>query len=307
MWGVGAMKFMRTMSGALRACLGALAWAGSVQAATGASAGGLNLTWMGGSPAMGEGMTAAVNGLDWACGTDGCSLSAAPSIDFVFGAGTAGTRSVTDEKLMFEFEITRIADVTVLDPQGRAHSLVPLLGQWSFGLDVLGNPAPPDAQINTAHGRIDLEVGLTGNGQAFSWRPDRFPESALGLSDILDDTLAVKQSQRLASGWTGRRQVGPAEDGRADLVPVGQSWDWQLGARVFSPYYALPSTTDPRCAALSCMEMVPGVMLTGGYRLSVGAQLATAVPEPSVLGLSALGLSAGALLMRRRQQGRKQG
>ena len=295
------MKFMRAMSGALCASLGALAWAGSVQAATVASAGGLSLAWMGGSPAMGEGVTAAVNGLDWACGTDGCSLSAAPRIDFVFGAGPAGTRSVTDEKLTFEFEITRIADVTVLDPQGKAHSLVPLLGQWSFGLDVLSNPAPPDAQINTAHGRIDLEVGLTGNGNAFSWRPDRFPESAVGTSDILDYTLAVKQSQRLASGWVGSVQAGPGADGHADLVPVGQPWAWQLGAQVFSPHYALPSTTDPRCAALSCMEMVPGVMVTGGYRLSVATQLVTAVPEPSVLGLSALGLSVGALLVRRRR------
>lgn len=295
------MKLMRAMSGALCASLGALAWAGSVQAATGASAGGLNLTWMGGSPAMGEGVTAVVNGLDWACGTDGCSLSAAPSIDFVFGAGPSGTRSVTDEKLTFEFEITRIADVTVLDPQGKAHGLVPLMGQWSFGLDVLSNPAPSGAQVNTAHGRIDLEVGLTGNGNAFSWRPDRFPEKALGMSDILDDTLAVKQSQGIASGWTGRRQAGPGADGHAAVVPVGQPWDWQLGAQVFSPYYALPSTTDPRCASLSCMEMVPGVMVTGGYRLSVAAQLVSAVPEPSVLALSGLGLAVGGVWMRRRQ------
>lgn len=49
------------------------------------------------------------------------------------------------------------------------------------------------------------------------------------------------------------------------------------------------------------MEMVAGVLSTGGYRLSVAAQLVTAVPEPSVLVLSALGLTVGALLMRRRQ------
>lgn len=292
---------MNRMVSALSASVGVLALAGAVQAAPAASAGGLSLAWVGGSPAMGQDITAAVTGLDWACGTEGCSLTSGPRIDFVFGAGPTGVRLVTDETNVFEFNLTRATDVTVLDPQGKVHSLVPLMGQWSFGLDVRGNPAPQDAQINTAHGRVDLEVGVGPLGEAWSWRPDRFPESAVGITEILYETMAVKQAQRLASGWTGSIQAGPGADGNAGEVPVGVTWGWELGARVFSPYYALPSTTDPRCAALSCMEMVAGVLSTGGYRLSVAAQLVTAVPEPSVLVLNALGLAVGALLMRRRQ------
>lgn len=295
------MRVMNDVGRWLCAGVSALAWAGAAQGAASVSAGGLSLVWTGGSAAMAEGVTAAVNGLDWVCGADDCSLNAAPRIDFVFGAGPTGTRLVSDERLTFGFDITRTSDVSVLDPLGKAHSLVPLLGQWSFGLDVLSNLVPPHAQINTAHGRVDWEVGTGASGDAWSWRPDRFPADAAGVSVILEDALVVKQSQRLPSGWVGSVQAGPGVDGDAGVVPVGATWGWELGTQVFSPYYALPSTTDPRCATLSCMEMVAGVLSTGGYRLSVAAQLVTAVPEPSVLVLNALGLAVGALLMRRRQ------
>lgn len=289
---------MKAISSALCACVGAMALAGPVQAAV--SAGGLSLTWLAGTESLGANVTGAVTGLDWSCVSTGCSLVSAPRIDFVFGAGPSGTRTVTDEKALFAFQVTRMGDFTVLDPQGQAHSLVPLLGQWSFGVDVLRNQAPEGAQINTALGRFDLEVGQDYGDQAWSWAPDRFP-ATFGPSKILDDTPAVSQSTLLPSGLTGPLQLGPGAAGRDTLAPVGQAWAWQLGTQIYSPYHALPSVTDPRCAALSCMVMAPGVLVTGGYRFSVAAGLTPAVPEPSVLGLSALGLAVGALLLRGRR------
>lgn len=292
---------MKAISSALCACMGAMALAGAVQAASEASAGGLSLTWVAGSEAIGASLTGSVTGLDWSCVATGCSLASAPRIDFVFGAGPAGTRTLTDEKALFTFQVTRTGDFTVLDPQGQAHSLLPMLGQWSFGVDVLRNQAPDGAQINTAHGRFDLEVGLDYGTQAWSWAPDRLPET-IELSKILDDTLAVSQSKLLPSGLTGPLLLGPGTAGLDTLAPVGQAWSWQLGTQIYSPYHVLPSLTDPRCAALSCMVMAPGVLVTGGYRFSVAAGLAPAVPEPSVLGLSALGLAVGALLLRGRRR-----
>jgi hypothetical protein len=291
---------MNAISGAVCAGLAAMAMVGSVQAASGASAGGLSLTWLRGSEDIGANVTGAVSGLDWSCAAIDCTLASAPRIDFVFGAGPSGTRALAEENATFMFQVTRAADVTVTDPLGQAHKLLPFLGQWSFGVDVLSNQAPAGAQINTAHGRFDGEVGF---GKAWSWKPDRFPQDKVAKSTILEEgKLVVAQSTLVSSGQTGSLLLGPGSGGEQTLVPVGEAWLWELGTRTFSPFYASPSVTDPRCASLSCMVMTPGVLLTGGYRFSVAAGLAPAVPEPSMVALSALGLAVGALLVRGRRR-----
>lgn len=278
--------------------LGSIACAGAAQAAQTASAGGLSLTWFAGTAST-SAVTAAVSGVDWNCAADGCSLAAAPRIDFVFGAGPSGTRLLTEEKAIFEFSVARSSDFQVIDPRGQAHSLVPLLGQWSFGVDVLANQAPANAQINTAQGRFDLEVGDSGEFEAWGSLIAQFP---VGPSSILSDVAAVKQGAYIPAGLTGPLTLGPAANGFDTVVPVGNAWNWQLGTQIYSPHHALPSTSNPRCASLSCMDLAPAVLTTGGYRFSVTTQLAPAVPEPSVSALAVLGLALGGIWLRRHRR-----
>lgn len=292
---------MKTMRGALAVGLLMCGASGASMAANSASAAGLTFSWGdGGVPTGYSQVSANLSPLNWACGAQSCSLTELPTVNLVFGASGSGTHAVTSEALSFRFSADVVSTHQVTDPLGQTWDVTPLLGTWSLGVDITQNHAPADYAFNSAHGQFGLTTDLIGTS-LMSWSPSSPPFKIVD-GKVIEQALVNKT-------FTGSVSLGPGAAGRPFPASVGGVEDWELSTKLFSPYYALPSTTDPRCASMSCMNYQAGVLDVSGYRFSMSARVTLAasstpaIPEPGTVWMGGLGLAVLALQVARRRRG----
>lgn len=168
------------------------------------------------------------------------------------------------------------------------------LEYWSFSAS--GQlQSPSDALFMTAYGKSTLRAQA---GLLLMMTP------AVGRN-----VLASAQLPGVGSvGLTLDEHIPAVFDeelGVIDSVIREPSAYWGLGLRtqhsLTTPYFATPSTTNPRCADLSCLNFSEALYTPGEYRLTFHLTNFSAVPEPASWLTMALGLTAvGAMVVRRR-------
>ncbi len=244
---------------------------------------------------------------EWDCSSASCTMVAPASVSVVFGSATGSPVAITQSSFDFQFRTEVKNAVSVVDPLGNTWGIaVADKGKWAFGANIAEQVAPTDAAFATAFGQFKGYVAALPADNSFffpSWN-NGAEETAFvnGWSPRLaftEDATILGLSQ---TGWVG---FGPGAQG--DSMPEVPGDDsntaWLLRADLISAYHALPSTTNPRCQTLSCMNFAEGILNVDNYAFKM-AVVATPSPVPeaqtSAMALTGLGLLGWAVRRRRR-------
>lgn len=170
------------------------------------------------------------------------------------------------------------APVALIDPYGHNHGYYQVdVGKWTFSAS--GSISVPNGPMfMTAYG--DNTVSLT------------------------DETGAAYGGQRQLIGSSDTHlstTYGPGAAGASALPDDFK--EFKLKQDLITPYFAYPSTTNPRCKELSCLDYAAGIYTPDAYvfTFSLVSVPAPAVPEPSAALMALAGLGAVVYAARRRK------
>lgn len=195
--------------------------------------------------------------------------------------------------------------------QPPAANLVPA-DTWSYGtqnMQMLVIGKAPVALLDPnghTYGYFQADLGkwtLTASGTVGSPPANPLFMTAYGTNTVSasDGTANYGGQKQLLGAMTTQvsTTIGP---GAAGAPALEASRSFSFNQSLITPYFAYPSTTDPRCSSLSCLDYAAGVYTPNSYVLSfdlVGAPT-PAVPEPGTVWLALAGLGAMGWSMRRR-------
>jgi hypothetical protein len=222
----------------------------------------------------------------WDCSSGACSIVKLPSVSVWFGATSVQPVAVDTLSTYFVFDTSPLVAREVIDPLGHSWGTIEAsLGKWSFGVQIDAQTKPADAAFATAYGQFKLTNEYGGQ-----FVPYQKPVGQFDFADSFREKAFV-----LGLNQTGAVTWGPGNDGvlryaGAHGQPGFDPFQWFLETKLTSANYALPSITDPRCAALSCMSFAPGTLMVSGYELTLGVVATPSpVPEAGTFGMTLLG------------------
>lgn len=156
------------------------------------------------------------------------------------------------------------------------------LSHWTFTATGLLSAPPADALFKTAYGSETLSNTLAPAGSGV----------------VTVDSHPTFSGISIASTYP--QDAPPLVWGEATTLPG--IW-FRLRHAGITPYYAKPSTTNPRCQSLSCLDYEAGLYTPQSYVLTFALAETvvptSAVPEPATWLMALAGLSALAVTRRR--------
>ncbi len=157
-------------------------------------------------------------------------------------------------------------------------------GHWTFAATGTLSAPPADALFKTAYG----QETLTARAGVF--------RNPLPTVDNTPDFSGISVSSNYAAN---ELPLISLEDYTFQGIP------WRFLHSGITPYYAKPSTTEPRCQSLSCLDYEAGLYTIQTYVLTFALAEtivpASPVPEPGTWALALVGLGTLALARRRRR------
>ncbi len=245
----------------------------------------------------------------WDCTATACTVRDLPTIAVVFGSASGQAVAVESLTEVFSGYTIPKLNVDVIDPLGHHWGVASAdAGKWSIGVNIASQTPPAgDPQFATAYGQFGVAAPFYGVQP--SWTQGAPTLQFIDDTDVSSFAMGepgYSESTVLGLKQVGQVNWGPGEQGFSFVSPGAVAseqgpWDWLFQTSVTSANYALPSTTNPRCASLSCMGFKPGTVNVSSFVLNIGV---TAVPSPvpeagsMLMALMGAGL---ALAMYRRQ------
>lgn len=246
----------------------------------------------------------------WDCTATACTVRDLPTIAVVFGSTSGQAVAVESLSQFFYGSTTFKLNVDVIDPLGHHWGVASAdLGKWSIGVNIASQSPPAgDVQFATAYGQFGVTTSIYS--VLPTWSQNAPATQVLYGPDVdywFEGEEVYSESTVLGLKQAGQVNWGPGEQGIA-LTPTQPavydewSWDyWAFQTSVTSAYYALPSTTNPRCASLACMGFKPGTVNVSSFVLNIGVTaVQSPVPEPDAMLMALMGAGL-ALAMSRRQ------
>lgn len=247
---------------------------------------------------------------EWDCTDTSCAITALPTVAVVFGITSGEAVSSSSLSREFTFQTFATSAVDVVDPLGNVWGIAAAdNGKWTFNTQIVGQHAPQDAQFAMAYGQVRHHVRYRSGPSAVypTWANQE--EVFLTVPEGWTTSAWTSAPTVLGFGQDGVVTWGPGDTGQSALDETGMNMsgpiansNWKFRTDILGAHFALPSTTDPRCQSLSCMDFASGQVDVSGYWFSmpVIATVTTPVPEAGTVSLLALGLSLMAWQVRRR-------